>query len=256
MIDTYGQSGAAATAKDMGCCLSIQDKSKPSSFPQNPNPNPNPKAPAFQLRERDPPPEPEVVETVKEVLSETPNPRLKVKEQQWRKPLAEDDARRTGNDKDDLRSEEDSVSESFSVQTSTTEKLGEEVDVGEQRVRSRSPAKLQKKRSFSGELSCKRERCVAGGGGGRLRKVDGRVMSARETGIKSRDLGERSGRRSVSPASKQSAGGGQCRSMSAPRTSPRRLPPKKAQDAGGGEGLGAKESLENPLVSLECFIFL
>ncbi|KAJ0987783.1 hypothetical protein J5N97_006139 [Dioscorea zingiberensis] len=229
----------------MGCCLSTYHQAKDSSFRENAN------LPASHLRARDPPPDPEV-ETVKEVLSETPNPRPRVDEQQGWKRVAGDAAPKLR----DERSEDDSVSESFSVQTRATEKRCEEVDAGEQRPRPRSPAKLQKKRSFSGELSCKRERCAAGVAGGRLRKADGRTMSARETGLRSRDLGERSGRRSMSPAAKQRAGGGQCRSLSAPRSSPRRVPPKRAHDAQGGGGLEAKESLENPSVSLECFIFL
>ncbi|KAH7675843.1 hypothetical protein IHE45_08G162800 [Dioscorea alata] len=232
----------------MGCCLSRwhQRQAKDSSFRENPKVR-NSHEP--HLPGRDPPPEPEV-ETVKEVLSETPKPR--VKGQQGTKPFPEDATHGPTNARDE-RSEDDSVSENFSVQTTTTKKRGDEVDAGEQRPRSRSPAKVQKKRSFSGELSCKRERCVAGG---MLRRADGRPMSARETGPRSRDLGERSGRRSVSPAAKQRASGPQCRSLSAPRTSPRRVPPRRAQEVHGRGGLEAKESLENPLVSLECFIFL
>ncbi|KAK8954231.1 hypothetical protein KSP39_PZI001910 [Platanthera zijinensis] len=123
----------------------------------------------------------------------------------------------------------------------------------------------------------------------------GRSGSAREASIASksrgsvvgnalcRDPGDRSGRRSLSPAVKRAAAG-QCRSASATtrptgRSSPRRVAAGgvvdgarfggggrwMAQDeaecgVGGGRrsaaGSGGKETLENPLVSLECFIFL
>ncbi|WOL10370.1 hypothetical protein Cni_G19125 [Canna indica] len=162
----------------------------------------------------------------------------------------------------------------------------------------RSPAKYQRKRSVSGELACRRDRSVAVGCvSGRsspspaAKRTDhaafGRTSSVREAarsraagpaGAK-RDPGERSGRRSVSPAAKRLAelrqsGGQQCRvlpppaasKVNAPRT---QIPTEEGEKmlctesdaraavagAAGSEG-EAKESLENPLVSLECFIFL
>ncbi|KAG1347139.1 hypothetical protein COCNU_06G009680 [Cocos nucifera] len=116
----------------------------------------------------------------------------------------------------------------------------------------------------------------------------GRTYSAREAGqgrvARSRvpaengfrkDPGERSGRRSISPGAKRAAElrnattGGQCKVVRASRAngraSPHRIPPvaatadgdgKRLQEASDGDGGEGKESLENPLVSLECFIFL
>ncbi|XP_064971413.1 uncharacterized protein LOC135616154 [Musa acuminata AAA Group] len=158
----------------------------------------------------------------------------------------------------------------------------------------RSPAKYQRKRSVSGDFACRRDRSVAVGcGSGRSsfspagRRSEhaavARTNSAREFSSSrasrpgaTRDLGERSGRRSVSPVMKRAAElgqrGGQCR---APGASAVRANGTKQQMPGdegekklcvkdegivGGEAAGsageAKESLENPLVSLECFIFL
>lgn len=126
----------------------------------------------------------------------------------------------------------------------------------------------------------------------RRREGGGRMCSARDasTAPKSRgnalcrDPGERSGRRSVSPVAKPTVGGQRKGALAARangRSSPLRFAGCGAVEgcrfAGGGGGggggkrkieqdmvecggsggmIGSKESLENPLVSLECFIFL
>ncbi|CAL9103898.1 unnamed protein product [Musa textilis] len=149
----------------------------------------------------------------------------------------------------------------------------------------RSPAKNQRKRSVSGDFACRRDRSVAVGcGSGRSsfspagRRSEhaavARTNSAREfasSRASRRALGERSGRRSLSPVMKRAAElgqrVGQCR---APGASAARANGTKQQMRGEegekklcvqdegivGSAGEAKESLENPLVSLECFIFL
>ncbi|XP_008800145.2 uncharacterized protein LOC103714615 [Phoenix dactylifera] len=252
------------------------------------------------------PPEPEAPqeETVKEVLSETPKPRARTREEGIEKEeLGFDKVLKGGpcvssiNGGYDERSEENSevcsISEGFSASTMATDsRVGEEGDAeeveGEPRRASeeRSPAKFQRKLSRNREsgASC---------GSGRISQSPvkrragavGRTYSARETGQGNaarsrvpagdafrRDPGERSGRRSVSPAAKRAADlrsattGGQCRVVPASRgngrSSPLRIPPppdedeRRAEEASCGDGGEGKESLENPLVSLECFIFL
>lgn len=267
-------------------------------------------------------PEPDAEETVKEVLSETPrhskprprlaNSDLTAERKETRildKPLPVPGI--VPLPIDDARSED--ASEAWSVSTKSETLLVASATPAEKRCRSlapegerrkpreeRSPAKHQRKRSLSGELGSRRDRsvsvgCVSGRSSPSpaARRPDptamGRTNSVREPtrsrgngSAAKRDPGERSGRRSVSPAAKRLAelrqSGEQC------RVPPPPLPPAflaKAKgpkqefrlDEGerkvctGGEGAGggdtvagnegeAKDSLDNPLVSLECFIFL
>lgn len=250
---------------------------------------------------RGPPPEPEAPqeETVKEVLSETPKPkpsRLSTEEEFGIEKQGGNGIALNGDARDDrseVTSEVCSVSESLSVSTAVTEITVEE------RPPSASPVKFQRKRSSSSsDILLKREKitgsvaavgCRSGRsspspanrreGGGTGRSTRGGVVGS----ALCRDPGERSGRRSLSPAVKGTAAV-QCRSASATtrtngRSSPRRIAAGGVVDGarfggggrrmarneaecgvGGGRrsagGSGGKETLENPLVSLECFIFL
>ncbi|XP_020599725.1 uncharacterized protein LOC110039109 [Phalaenopsis equestris] len=233
---------------------------------------------------RDPPPEPEAPqeEAVKEVLSETP--RLKAS-----RPSKVDDIgikKEGGNeigrdDRSEGTSEVGSTSESFSVSTSVTEVTGEERHVPA------SLAKFQRKRSSSsGDIlgrGCQARHREGGGGGGKMYSARN-ASTAPKSRVNSlwRDPGERSGRRSVSPVAKPSIGG-QCRGISAVRANGKSSPLRVAggeavqgcrfggvgvgggkraiaqgmvECGGSGTAIGGKESLENPLVALECFIFL
>lgn len=130
------------------------------------------------------------------------------------------------------------------------------------------------------------KRREGGGGAGRTRAAS-TVSKSRGGFVGSalcQDPGERSGRRSVSPVPKRTSAG-QCRSSPTTmrangRSSPRRVAGGRAVEggrfrgdgrrmaqhmvecSGGGDAAagavrsGGKETLENPLVSLECFIFL
>ncbi|KAL7130066.1 hypothetical protein ABFS83_13G108700 [Erythranthe nasuta] len=156
-------------------------------------------------------------------------------------------------------------SEGVSVSTTMTEKRDNNDELRE--LRQRSPARL-KNRSFSGEV--KREKTVGRSPGRRSEPSPSRARPANGPGyVRRKDSGESSGRRSRSPVTRTTESGparaGLGRSPSGRKTgkSPGRV----------GSGLGERirkmeegkdskwpptnnESLENPLVSLECFIFL
>ncbi|KAI4299323.1 hypothetical protein L6164_032792 [Bauhinia variegata] len=178
-----------------------------------------------------------------------------------------------------------SLSESLSTTTITDRR---DEDDGIRRRVNGSPAKLRKNRTFSGELAGKRERVVGKSPSRRLeqspaRKNAGsmRLVQSKDQmsqGISNRgmrnevhlrDPGEYSGRRSRSPATRTDNAATRPvmgRSPSARRTnrSPARVrsaPPERAgrkleHSSKEGKWPSANESLENPLVSLECFIFL
>lgn len=170
-------------------------------------------------------------------------------------------------------------SESISAATYFTEKNDNDDDVLE--IRQRSPAKLRN-RSLSGEI--RRERST---GGSPVKKSDASPNRLRSSGslrdnrslipnVQKRDFGERSGRRSRSPATRTDGGGvakmGLNRSGSTARKtgkSPGRVRSEVGEKIRKLEDDETKsvsreerwpptsnESLENPLVSLECFIFL
>ncbi|KAJ4977519.1 hypothetical protein NE237_002625 [Protea cynaroides] len=183
-----------------------------------------------------------------------------------------------------------SLSESVSTTT-----IGEgRVDDGEVRQRvDRSPAKLPRKRPVSGEFTGRTDRggkssparrfdqspgrrsdnnsmkpsqvhhhhhstrdMVGGGGYTNRRRIPGSSGGVR------RDPGEGSARRSRSPATRSASL--QSPSSKAVR-SPGRIPtlgqengrkPEETKEDEGDWNFPTNESLENPLVSLECFIFL
>ncbi|XP_010268938.1 PREDICTED: uncharacterized protein LOC104605748 [Nelumbo nucifera] len=181
-----------------------------------------------------------------------------------------------------------SLSESVSTTTMTERKDDDERsrDDGEVRQRvDRSPARVPRKRLVSGDYAGKTEK------GGRSparryepspgRKMDNATMSVHSkemshstrrrvpanNGLIRRDPGDSSGRRSRSPATRSVDPGSYRstigRSPSSRKTgrSPGQAPPlsedngRKLEETKEGSWQ-TNESLENPLVSLECFIFL
>ncbi|KAI3456285.1 hypothetical protein Pfo_012948 [Paulownia fortunei] len=162
-------------------------------------------------------------------------------------------------------------SESVSVSTTVTEKRENNCDRNDElrELRQRSPARY-KNRSFSGEV--KREKTVGRSPGRRSEPSPSRVRPGTGSGYgRRRDSGESSGRRSRSPVTRTESGPsktGLVRSQSARKTgkSPARVGSGLGErirklDEGKDDGdkkwpPTSNESLENPLVSLECFIFL
>ncbi|XP_078149269.1 uncharacterized protein LOC144544603 [Carex rostrata] len=177
-----------------------------------------------------------------------------------------------------------SLSEATSNATSVTTREREREEISTTTATSSIPriprgnANGYNRRSYSGELvgGARRERSspavVAGLGCRSGRSSPGpplrnnRSLSGHGNGVK-RDLGERSGRRSLSPGAKRrevAGTSGPGERLGANRGVPiRRVPPllpnkavPQLSEVGGGPGNEGKESLDNPSVSLECFIFL
>lgn len=181
-----------------------------------------------------------------------------------------------------------SLSESMMSTTTITDRRDDDDEI-RQRVNA-SPAKMRKNRSFSGDLGSRRERTVGKSPTKRSEQSPGRKNIGSVRLIQSRDqlcqaignrgmrndphrrpAGENSGRRSRSPAMRTDNGATRSivgRSPSARRTnqSPARVraaPPESGRrrkehpsTEGKWPSAATNESLENPLVSLECFIFL
>ncbi|MED6182408.1 hypothetical protein PIB30_028272 [Stylosanthes scabra] len=176
-----------------------------------------------------------------------------------------------------------SLSESVSTTTFNEEETRQRLN--------RSPAKMHKNRSFSGDLAPRTvgkspvrrsEHSPAKRNGGSVRLLQSRDQMGNGNGLsrnqtRRRDAGENSGRRSRSPATRTENGAARSvvgRSPSKRRgttQSPSRVRNAAAPAVESGhrkmdnpameEGKWASsannnESLENPLVSLECFIFL
>ncbi|KAI3409273.1 uncharacterized protein J3R85_019510 [Psidium guajava] len=270
----------------MGCCVSTHDRRPSASSSSD-------RRRAKSAESRAPPPSTDE-ETVKEVLSETPTcPKPKPGAGEAGYPLL---ARReksppvfAADEVSEEVSEICSLSESLSTATNIT-------DDAKPRAGNRSPAQLRgqaaKSRPLPGDFGGRNDpgnRSRASGNsparrsdrsparlnaGGSLRMVQSRepgsFRAVSAPGGRP-DPGERSGRRSGSPVTSQgvgSTGSAVGRTQSARRTnpSPGRARPgptegRNHEARGGGGGGGkkmsrAKESLENPLVSLECFIFL
>ncbi|XP_057764538.1 pre-mRNA-splicing factor CWC22 [Salvia miltiorrhiza] len=258
----------------MGCCASTN------------KPTPPPKTAHIPTNHggvsKSPPPSVEE-ETVKEVLSETPTlpkppPDFHAKSQSESPfiksaPLLQDkDRHKPPFMADDLSEASEicsTLSESVSASTSVTEKRDRN---GERRIefrelRPRSPARLRN-RSFSGEMH--REKTVGRSPARRSEPSPGRArpVPASSGYGRRRENGETSGRRSRSPVMRPEPGPGRAQSARKTGKSPGRVAPGSAEKIrkfdGGKESGDSKwpptsasnESLENPLVSLECFIFL
>ncbi|KAK3008760.1 hypothetical protein RJ639_013620 [Escallonia herrerae] len=265
----------------MGCCLSTtppkadHPHSIPSTHHQCHLPKSGPNG-------RDPPPPPPVLEeeTVKEVLSETPMPKspTPVVTDSTKRPKVQEgkvESLAPANPTDEIVSELSeicSLSGSFST-TTVTEVRDDDGGEVTQRVR-KSPAKIQRKRPYSGELHRTTERGARSPVRSAPSSVPARTVTGQRwnagpaSGIR-RDSSEGSGRRSRSPVTRREAG---------PRRNVRNRSPTVAAATGGSSGRSpariagdgkkviekanddvkaeTSESLDNPLVSLECFIFL
>ncbi|KAL2589111.1 hypothetical protein GLYMA_13G244100v4 [Glycine max] len=253
----------------MGCCVSSTNRShsSPSSKPID-----RPRSTAKGSENRAPPPE---EETVKEVLSETPKWKPKFEAE---KPTESD----AENEKEKLFVKPDEISEVSEV-CSVSESLSTLAEEEARQRVNRSPAKVRKARSFSGEFGCRREMTAGKSPARRPEQSPGRrnigsvrVVQMANGGTGSqprrRDSGENSGRRSRSPGTRTDSVSTRSivgRSPSKRRTpmnqSPARVRSCAAESGGrkmenssmeGKWPSSANESLENPLVSLECFIFL
>lgn len=272
----------------MGTCCSKEQHESPPPVPHPPYRN--------QSRggDRDPPPTlPHFEEeTVKEVLSETPKPsflpNLQQQQQQQQQRQREAEAEEkvqisknnsrkspiltNGRDEPSDVSEICSLSETMSFSTATiTDRRGEyndndEEDDDEVGTKPKNPVKIQKRRPgvvSSADHSARRD-LSRRSPSKRLEPSPSPVKrrSSREAHTNRawipagnntvrRDLGENSARRSRSPTA--------ARSKNCP--SPRRVPAedgirKPEGNSAPDSAPAACESLENPLVSLECFIFL
>ncbi|CAM8890679.1 unnamed protein product [Rhodiola kirilowii] len=178
----------------------------------------------------------------------------------------------------------DEISEAGSLYENMTATMAEGRDSNEyyrnnQTTRDMTPVKYPKSKSFSGEMGRQKSghRSPAKNSsdpsprrrnGGTSRSVSardspqkaawGRPESGERSGRRSRSPGMRAeGSRSVgvgrSPSGRKMQGQSPNRGRGTPAESSRR-----SEQQGGGEGKWAKaeESIENPLVALECFIFL
>ncbi|VFQ89530.1 unnamed protein product [Cuscuta campestris] len=228
-------------------------------------------------------------ETVKEVLSETPTllPKLPVDDGPHKNPPLPKDQENRQNDvgltkaaaaaaADAVDSVPDDLSEGFSgseICSTLSESVPATAASGKlDDVTQRSPASVLKG-PFPGEA--RRER-ISEPSPGRVRSGAGRGSSGRPSGnVPRKGSPEKIGRRSVSPATRTGIGGagtglGRTPSMRKSGKSPGRVRSDmsdkirmlegsfKNHNNGGQkwESTKSKESLENPLVSLECFIFL
>ncbi|KAL8460400.1 hypothetical protein ACS0TY_032075 [Phlomoides rotata] len=269
----------------MGCCYSTNKSSPPKKIPQI-----SAAAKQSSISKSPPPTSPPHIEeeTVKEVLSETPSsiPKPAKIESPFIKaaPLLRDFPRAVehqngvvfrkpfmafgADDVSDLSEICSTHSESVSAATSATEKREIKSELRE--FRQMSPSKL-KNRSFSGEMN--RDRTVGRSPGRRPEPSPNRVRPASGSGyVRKRENGESSGRRSRSPVTRTDSGAtkpGLERTQSGRKMgkSPGRVGSvtgERARRVNGGKESGdskwpptsSNELLENPLVSLECFIFL
>ncbi|KAK3184211.1 hypothetical protein Dsin_031497 [Dipteronia sinensis] len=263
----------------MGCCFSSNNKSPHQ--PDAPKPPPLPES----NNSRAPPPVFEE-ETVKEVvLSETPLPKPQIpKENRTQMPVIEEDlveAKDYVNKHDEEEeevvsqvsqvSEMYSISESFSTTTTTTtitDKRDDEA-ISKPTIREvshRTPAKVPRKRPYTGEISrgakspAKRPETSHHGPRRTMPRNVGSNGVRRETGEGP------SSRRSRSPATRTVGGVGR---------SPGKVTARRPGGLSRVENTGQKEidlndgvlqqekksefineSIDNPHVSLECFIFL
>lgn len=253
--------------------LSETPRAKPKPKPKSPPP---PSSPVLK---------PDHDELVKVGLEKKPKPKPKASE-----IPPSDDRSEQPQPSDDACSLSEVTSNATSATTKERER--DEISTAATSTLPRIPRNYPNgnyRRSYSGELvggGTRRERSspavVAGVGcrSGRSSPAppmrNSRSINGSGNGVK-RDAGERSGRRSLSPGAKRrevmGPGGpgekfGANRGLPLKRVPPLPVPPHKlvqlseggvpGANAGPGPSPGAegKESLENPSVSLECFIFL
>ncbi|XP_052202547.1 uncharacterized protein LOC127808177 [Diospyros lotus] len=257
----------------MGCCVSTN--SKPASPPKDHHHRHSSSARSADFRHSKAPP-PLEEETVKEVLSETPNPKPPVPKIQDEKEakIQEDDASDVGDKTPFTATEVSEVSDitSLSESVSTLTERREE-DEGEVRQRvARSPSKLRRRGSTPavGKSPVRRSDPSPG----RVRLVPARERPGVAPAGQRQDSGDVNMRRLRSPAKRgaetgaaRTAGLGRSPSDRKTGKSPDRVrsdqseKTRKVRETADKEAATwppptGNESLENPLVSLECFIFL
>ncbi|CAM0883339.1 unnamed protein product [Alopecurus aequalis] len=270
----------------MGCCFSKKRIKHPDGSVDSPR--------RYKPEDRDPPPPPSPEEEkVKEVLSETPSSKVTVELKPVANAVAveEQEVFKVKASADAAVSD---LGSCFSLATDERSEAASESSVATSSVMGpeRSPSKPARRRPVSGELGlARRDRAVAAAYGVRSRSC----RASPSPPPRREPPRDRSVRRSPSPAGKRpspeqhraaSPAASLQRKPPVPsrRASPHRAreapppplspPPQPEEDAvtAGGEGSVAeanangdgkgdsdgegKESLENPLVSMECFIFL
>ncbi|XP_061346744.1 uncharacterized protein LOC133292351 [Gastrolobium bilobum] len=244
---------------------------------------------------RVPSPPPLEEEAVKEVLSETPISKPQVliltAEINTQMPITQhrkgpiNKALEEASEEHALISETCSMSESFSTTTTATVTEKREDEEATSKRSTREGTRNRNRNRSQSDASRKRSYTVDGYRiGGRQPRpksparmpepspekktpVGSRSVRRRESDQVHRDAGDGSGRRSRSPSCARTVGAGNGRSqLRPPGGEGRRFPPPAKgveMENGGSEKVGEKnddvpleESLENPHVSLECFIFL
>ncbi|CAL0323652.1 unnamed protein product [Lupinus luteus] len=231
-----------------------------------------------------PPPLPKHLEeeTVKEVLSETPiykshqDPFFMAKTntqmpkiEKGRVHIMNKACSMSGSFSEEVSqiSETCSISKSFSNTTTTTTAttLTEKREDEATSKRTTTGTQSRKKRSDAGDGSKigERERMQKNPARIPVKRIPVSLPAVRrkESSQLRRDPGDGSHRKSRSPSSARTVGGGVGRSqMKLPGVAGRRLPPDKCvkKDMIGKENdvVSHEESFENPHISLECFIFL
>ncbi|CAL0322653.1 unnamed protein product [Lupinus luteus] len=255
----------------MGCCFSTPNTQKDINDIKNKQPQlkshaPKPITTHEVLNKTTLPLLPQHLEeeTVKDVLSETPIS----KPHQVPLLMAKSNTQMPELEKGDvaIMNNECSISESFSTTTTTTVSTVTENREDEATSKRRSTViQNRKKRSYAVDDNRIGERERRQKSPGRIPAkrvpVSSPAVCRRESGQIRRDPGEDSRRRSRWPLSAGKVGGGVNQSqLKPPGRGGQRLPPAKCVD---NERVGEEndvvpkeESLENPHVSLECFIFL
>lgn len=250
----------------MGCCISSNNNNKRgSSNPEPPSHRhspPQPRKPHVSTASASPPPE---EETVKEVLSETPiilEPQMTTTQTQEPKTLMQGNRKKHQEDQEISQASEtcSNITGTLSTATTTTAtattttttitEIREDEVTSKKRV-NRSPAKVHRKRPYTGD----RERVLK-----YPAKTTGQVI---RTAAGQRNVGSRGVRSDFgrSPATRTAGGAGRGRAGTSPgKAGERSVERKNKEDSENGSVLRQQEegneSLENPLVSLECFIFL
>ncbi|XP_041993289.1 uncharacterized protein LOC121743946 [Salvia splendens] len=236
----------------MGCCIST-NKSTP---PQKNGHIPSSTTTHGNVSKSPPPSHPLAEEeTVKEVLSETPKPPIPIpifhskRESPFIKsaPLLKSKERHAAVAIKPPFTADD-LSEASEICSSLSESVSASTSVTDRRAELRELRQLSRNRPFSGELH--REKTVGRSPARRPEPSPGRARRS-------------SGRRSRSPVTRADPGLGRAQSARRTGKSPGRVAPGSADKIrkldGGNEWPptnGSNESLDNPLVSMECFIFL
>lgn len=210
---------------------------------------------------------------MKEVLSEIPKwkPKFEAEKPTTQTQVENNEKEKEKEKKKPFIKVEEEISEVSEV-CSVTESVSTLADEEPRQRINRSPAKLRKNRSFSGEFGARKERTAGRSPARRPEQSPGRrnngsmrIVQKGNSGTgnlpRRRDSGEISGRRSRSPATRTDSVAARSvvgRVPSARRTnqSPARVRAAAPESGCRQMENSSIESLENPLVSLECFIFL